>query len=73
MKRLLVLLKADDDDQECFPVLSLSQFDIVEHGIHAHIAGTTVYERDQKTPSQSSFVHSGKHCNTLRAIVPLSV
>ena len=61
MKRLLELLRADDEDQECFPVLSLSQCDIFEHGIHAHISDTThvVRTRPEGT-APKLFLYFGK-------------
>ena len=74
MNRLLELLRADDEDQECSTVLSLSQFDIFEYGIHAHISDTTHVIRTRlEGTAPKPFLYFGKHCSTLRAVVPLSV
>ena len=61
MNRLLELLRADDEDQECFTVLSLSHFEICEHGIHAPISDTThvVRTRPQGT-APKLFLYFGK-------------
>jgi hypothetical protein len=61
MNRLLELLRADDEDQECFPVFSLSQFDLFEHGIHAPISDTThVVRTKPEGTAPKLFLYFGK-------------
>src|SRR5438105_11163104 len=63
MNRLLELRRADDEDQVCFTVVSLSQFEIFEHGIHAHISDTTHVGRTGPEGSAPKLFLSGKHCH----------